>query len=80
MRRDGCALVSKMLERSLRVLFTTLDLSQVKQYCLRSWTKVLEGRVSVADFVFAKEVRGRRGSRAGPRGREADPAGGRSLR
>lgn len=30
---------------------------QVKQYCERQWTKILSGRVSIQDFVFAKEVR-----------------------
>ncbi|KAL6779569.1 POLZ1 [Auxenochlorella protothecoides x Auxenochlorella symbiontica] len=56
-RRDTCPAVAKMMERSLRLLFTTKDLSQVKQYCERQWTKILSGRVSIQDFVFAKEVR-----------------------
>ena len=30
---------------------------QVKEYNQRQWTKILAGRVSLADFVFAKEVR-----------------------
>ena len=30
---------------------------QVKEYVQRQWTKILAGRVSLADFVFAKEVR-----------------------
>ena len=30
---------------------------QVKEYCERQWAKILSGRVSLADFVFAKEVR-----------------------
>ena len=30
---------------------------QVKDYVQRQWTKILAGRVSLADFVFAKEVR-----------------------
>lgn len=29
---------------------------QVKAYCERQFSKILSGRVSVADFVFAKEV------------------------
>lgn len=29
---------------------------QVKEYCERQFSKILAGRVSVADFVFAKEV------------------------
>ena len=31
--------------------------TQVKDYVQRQWTKILAGRVSLADFVFAKEVR-----------------------
>jgi len=30
---------------------------QVREYVERQWTKILSGRVSLADFVFAKEVR-----------------------
>ncbi|BDA47990.1 probable DNA polymerase zeta catalytic subunit [Coccomyxa sp. Obi] len=56
-RRDTCSAVAKMLERSLRILFTSKDVSQVKEYVERQWTKILSGRVSLADFVFAKEVR-----------------------
>jgi hypothetical protein len=41
----------------LRILFRSQDLSEVKTYCLRQWAKILEGRVSIQDFTFAKEVR-----------------------
>lgn len=30
---------------------------QVKSYLERQWGKILAGRVSVQDFIFAKEVR-----------------------
>ncbi|CAK9268152.1 unnamed protein product [Sphagnum jensenii] len=56
-RRDSCAAVAKTLERSLRILFETQDLSQVKQYLQRQWSKILSGRISLHDFIFAKEVR-----------------------
>jgi hypothetical protein len=46
-RRDGCPAVSKMLEACLRVLFSTADLSLVRSYCTRQWTKILANRVSV---------------------------------
>lgn len=29
----------------------------MKEYVERQWSKILSGRVSLADFVFAKEVR-----------------------
>ena len=40
-----------------RLLFRTQDLSKVKDYCHTSWTRILEGRVSIQDFTFAREVR-----------------------
>ncbi|EJU02050.1 hypothetical protein DACRYDRAFT_107768 [Dacryopinax primogenitus] len=56
-RRDGCALTRKMVEASLRILFNTQDLSEVKEYCRRQWSKILEGRLPIQDFIIAKEVR-----------------------
>lgn len=40
-----------------RILFRTQNLSEVKEYCYKSWTKILENRASVQDFIFAKEIR-----------------------
>lgn len=57
-RRDGCPAVSKILERSIKLLFDTRDISQVKQFVQRQCVKVLEGRASVQDLTFAKEYRG----------------------
>lgn len=34
---------------------------QVREYLERQWAKILGGRVSVQDFIFAKEVRCVRG-------------------
>ncbi|XP_038703838.1 DNA polymerase zeta catalytic subunit isoform X2 [Tripterygium wilfordii] len=56
-RRDTCKAVSKMMEQSMRLFFEHQDISQVKTYLLRQWMRVLSGRVSLQDFVFAKEVR-----------------------
>ncbi|XP_057778168.1 DNA polymerase zeta catalytic subunit isoform X2 [Salvia miltiorrhiza] len=56
-RRDTCAAVSKTMEQSLRIYFESQDIDKVKTYVLRQWTKILSGRVSIQDFVFAKEVR-----------------------
>lgn len=41
----------------LRTLFTTLDLTLVKSYLQKQWLKIIQGKVSVRDFIFAKEVR-----------------------
>ncbi|XP_024534003.1 DNA polymerase zeta catalytic subunit [Selaginella moellendorffii] len=56
-RRDSCAAVAKTMEKSLRLLFETYDLSKVKQYLQRQWQKIFSGRTSIQDFVFSKEVR-----------------------
>eukprot|EP00798_Chlamydomonas_sp_ICE-L_P022552 gene22552-29677_t len=56
-RRDTVPAVAKMLEHTLRLLFATKDLSQVKTYLCRQWSKILSSRVTLQDFVFAQEVR-----------------------
>ncbi|KAF9669963.1 hypothetical protein SADUNF_Sadunf13G0019200 [Salix dunnii] len=56
-RRDTCAAVAKIMEQSLRIFFDSQDISEVKTYLQRQWTRILSGRVSLQDFVFAKEVR-----------------------
>lgn len=56
-RRDGCPAVGKMMSATLKLLFDTRDLSVVRTYLERQWSKVWRGRVSIGDFVFAKEVR-----------------------
>ena len=43
--------------QSLRILFNSKDLSKVKAYVEAQWTKILSNRVSIQDFVFAREVR-----------------------
>ncbi|XP_059369223.1 DNA polymerase zeta catalytic subunit isoform X3 [Carassius carassius] len=57
-RRDGCPAVAKILERSLKLLFESRDISHVKQYVQRQCVKVLEAKASMQDLIFAKEYRG----------------------
>ncbi|KAM9840374.1 DNA polymerase zeta catalytic subunit [Aulostomus maculatus] len=64
-RRDGCPAVSKILERSIKLLFETRDISQVKQFVQRQCVKVLDGRASMQDLTFAKEYRGSSSYRPG---------------
>ncbi|XP_053396986.1 uncharacterized protein LOC123552830 [Mercenaria mercenaria] len=64
-RRDTCSAVSKVLERSLKILFTTKDVSEVKSYIQQQCQKVMEGSVSLQDFIFAKEYRGMPGYKPG---------------
>ena len=56
-RRDTCAAERKVLEKCLRLLFTTSDLSAVKSYVLRQCDKLQMGRVALIDYVIASEVR-----------------------
>ncbi|GAC92644.1 hypothetical protein PHSY_000198 [Pseudozyma hubeiensis SY62] len=56
-RRDFHPAIQRMLEACIRILFRSRDLSLVKSYLQRQWRKILEGRVSPQDFIFAKEVR-----------------------
>ena len=55
----------QVLERSIKVLFTTRDVSQVKQYVQNQCRKIMEEKVSMLDLVFAKEFRGMSGYKPG---------------
>lgn len=55
-RRDTCGAVSKAMERSLRLLFATRDLSRVKAYLQRQWARIYAGRLALGDAMYAKEV------------------------
>ncbi|KAK7058956.1 DNA polymerase zeta [Paramarasmius palmivorus] len=56
-RRDGIRASRVMTEKCLKTLFRTQDLSEVKEYCCDTWSKLLRGDLPVQDFMFAKEVR-----------------------
>ncbi|XP_076754833.1 DNA polymerase zeta catalytic subunit [Xylocopa sonorina] len=60
-RRDGCPAVAKVLEKTLKILFDTKDLSLVKLYVTRQFDKILRRKISIQDLTFAKEFRGLRG-------------------
>ncbi|KAG8252327.1 DNA polymerase zeta catalytic subunit, variant 2 [Homalodisca vitripennis] len=64
-RRDGCPAVAKILEKTLRILFETKDVSLVKRYVCRQFGKVLSGRISIQELTFAREYRGAAGYRPG---------------
>ncbi|XP_018317331.1 DNA polymerase zeta catalytic subunit [Mycetomoellerius zeteki] len=63
-RRDGCPAVSKILEKALKILFETKDVSLVKQYVIKQFDKIFQRRVSILDLTFAKEFRGMHGYKA----------------
>ncbi|KAJ1292324.1 hypothetical protein BS78_02G383800 [Paspalum vaginatum] len=56
-RRDTCPAVAKILEQSIRIMFEEQDLDKVRSYLERQWTRILSGKFSIRDFIFAKEVR-----------------------
>ncbi|PLB52421.1 DNA polymerase zeta, catalytic subunit [Aspergillus steynii IBT 23096] len=56
-RRDGTPAEQKIEEKALKLLFRTADLSLVKSYFQKQCTKILQGRVSIQDFCFAREVK-----------------------
>ncbi|KAJ6604659.1 hypothetical protein DFH09DRAFT_1242601 [Mycena vulgaris] len=56
-RRDGVLAQRKMTEKCLKILFRTQDLSEVKDYCYRSWQKLVESKASIEEFIFSKEVK-----------------------
>lgn len=56
-RRDGHPAQQKIVEKSLKILFDTSDLTLVKDYVQQQFSKLYEGKVSVQEFCFAKEVK-----------------------
>lgn len=64
-RRDACPAVPKILEKCLRIIFESKDISKVKEFVQRQFTKLLQGRVSFQDLIFAKEYRGANGYKPG---------------
>lgn len=55
----------KMLEKSLRILFETRDVSSVKSYVSRQFSKLLAGRANIQDLIYAREYRGKGNYRPG---------------
>jgi len=57
-RRDNCPAVGKILEKSIRMLFETKNVSLIKSYIQKQFTKIILGKVILKDYTFAKEYRG----------------------
>ncbi|EEC17726.1 DNA polymerase zeta catalytic subunit, putative, partial [Ixodes scapularis] len=64
-RRDTCPAVSKLLEKSLRLLFAAGEVAPVKNYLKLQFSKMLSEQVNLQDFIFAKEFRGLSGYKPG---------------
>ena len=49
----------------MRLVFETKNVSLVKSYVCRQFTKLLQGRINMQDLIFAREYRGMSGYRPG---------------
>ncbi|KAL9651015.1 hypothetical protein ABK040_012759 [Willaertia magna] len=56
-RRDNCQLVRSLMEKSLKLLFNSLDFSIVKNFLVRSMYRIISGKCSFQDFLFFKKVK-----------------------
>jgi DNA polymerase zeta len=56
-RRDGIPAQQKILEKALTILFDTKDITILKEYLTGEFAKVINQKVNIKDFMFAKEVR-----------------------
>ena len=56
-RRDSCNIVSKIVEKIIKILFDEKDLSKVKNYLYKCFDKIIKGKVILKDFIFSKEVK-----------------------
>jgi DNA polymerase zeta len=56
-RRDTCSLVAKLMEGSLRTLFSSKDLSLVKSYLQNQFRKINAGRVPLSEYVLSSKVK-----------------------
>ena len=59
------SIVYQVLEKCLKLLFESRDLSLVKSYVQRQFKKLIDGKVNIQDYTFAKEYRGREYYRPG---------------
>ncbi len=58
-RRDGCQVSAKILERCCKILFEFKDVEKVRDYLLKQSIKLINGKINLKDFIIAKEYRGR---------------------
>ncbi|KAI5284072.1 DNA polymerase zeta, partial [Ascosphaera aggregata] len=56
-RRDGTPLQQATVDKVLKILFDTADLSLIKEYFQEQCADIIRGNIPVGDFTFAKEVK-----------------------
>ena len=64
-RRDGCPASVKTLKQALHILFKSRDISSVKTFVQNQFLKIIKSKISIQDYIFAKEYRGRDSYRPG---------------
>lgn len=57
-RRDQCPAVMILQENALRVWFESRDLKKVREYLEAQWTLILQGKLTIKDFIFRREIKG----------------------
>ncbi|GME84910.1 unnamed protein product [Ambrosiozyma monospora] len=56
-RRDGIPAQRMIVDKALRILFDTHDLSKVRKYVTDQFQKVMSQKVNIKDFLFGKGVK-----------------------
>jgi DNA polymerase elongation subunit (family B) len=56
-RRDGCDLLVRTQSKVIKLLFTTQDLTLIRNYLYHQFTRITQQEIDYAQFIFAKEVR-----------------------
>lgn len=56
-RRDTCPIVSKTMKKMLLLLFRNKNVPEIQRYVERQLKRILNGKLTPKDFIFAKEVR-----------------------
>nr|XP_046916291.1 DNA polymerase zeta catalytic subunit-like [Dermatophagoides farinae] len=66
-RRDGCPLTGKIMERCIRILFDSNgNVESLKPYLQHQFDRILSGRISqLSDFIFARQFAGLKNYRNG---------------
>ena len=58
-RRDQCPIAMKIQEKALQIIFETKDITQLKSYLIKIWSKIYINNyyINIKDFIFNKEVK-----------------------
>lgn len=54
-RRDGCPLGVRYMDECIRLLFKYKDVSRIRQYMERTWSRMFANTIPLSEYIFAKE-------------------------